>query len=250
MAYDLNKSLDQRVQPNSRVSLIETFEKRPALKAVLDSFTASVAAAELVAAVIANTNFQLLGTNAVTADPTFNAEGGLNLLTHGAATDSAILVPHLTTNLSPWTSITWGSDQETWWGCEFKTAAALTNTTIWAGLKLTNTPTVATDDDQVIFKYVNGTDTNWQCTYSIGGTDVTTDSGTPGVLAAATVYRLAIKIDASRIARFFVNDTLVVTSTALTNAKDFIPYIGVLSATDATAKSIVLRNCWISRNCA
>jgi hypothetical protein len=246
--YSLNPEIDGRVQPNSRVALFEKFEKRPALKAVLDTFTASVAAAELVAAAIANTSFQLLGTNAVTATPTFNAEGGLNLLTQGGATDSSILVPHLTTNLSPWTSITWGSDRETHWGCEFKTAAALTNTTIWCGLKLTNTPTVATDDDQVIFKYVNGTDTNWQCTYSIGGVDVTTDSGTDGVVSAATVYRLAIKIDASRIARFFVNDKLVVTSTALTDTKDFIPYIGVLSAVDATAKSIVVRNCWISRN--
>lgn len=243
--YSLNDSIDTRVGPDGRVTLIEKFTQRPALKAVLDTFTASVANTELVAALIANKNFSLLGTNAVTADITFNAEGGINLLTHGGTSDSAIILPSLSTNLSPWTAMTWGTDQETWWGCEFVTNSSLTNTTIWAGLKLTNTPTVATDNDQAFFKYVNGTDTNWQVNYSIGGTDTAVDSGV--AVAVSTVYRFAVKLDSSRIARFFINDALVATSTALTDATDFVPYVGVLSATDATQKKIVLRNVWASR---
>lgn len=227
----------------SRYALYEPFLRRPCINADINSATEATRE-------VANPDFEVLGTNAVSADVTFYAEGGITVATHGGATDSTIILPHLDTNQSAWSNVTWGTDQETAWGCHIRTAAALTNTTIWAGLKLTNTPTTATDNDQVFFKYINGTDTNWQCNYSIGGTDTAVDSGTPGLLAVATDYRLEIVINSSRVATFLINGVVVATSTALTDTTDLIPYIGVLSATDATAKTIYVRGEWISRKFA
>src|SRR5687767_9567331 len=130
----------ENLHTGDRYVLQERFELRPALKAVLDTFTASVAAAELVAALIANRNFELLGTGAVTANITNNNGGGINLLTNGGATDSAILAPHLSTNLSPWTKVSWAPSNQPHLCWTVRTPASITNTTYWAGLKLTNTP--------------------------------------------------------------------------------------------------------------
>ena len=98
---------------------------------------------------------------------------------------------------------------------------------LWAGLKLTNTPVIATDDDQVMFRYNTTDDTTafWTVISSIAGTD--TKTVTPVAIAVDTSYNFKIKIDASRIARCYINDVLVLTTTALTNDVDFIPYVGV-----------------------
>jgi hypothetical protein len=109
-----------------------------------------------------------------------------------------------------------------------------------------NTPVSTTDNDEVFFRYQNGANTTWQCVYDIGNAGPTsTDSGI--TIAGATEYRLWITIDSSRIAHFLINGVDLAQSTALTDAKDFIPYIGVLSATDATAKHLYVRNQFISR---
>jgi hypothetical protein len=234
-------SSDQPEVTRSRFALYEEFLRRPCINADINSATEATRE-------VANPDFEVLGTNAASADVAFYAEGGIAVSTHGGTTDSTIILPHLDTNQTAWSGVTWGTDQETWWGCQIKTAAALTNTTIWCGLKLTNTPTVTTDNDQVFFKYVNGTDTNWQCIYSIGNTDTTVDSGV--AVAAATDYKFEVRINASRAATFLINGVVVGTSTALTDAVDLIPYIGVLSATDATAKTIYVRAEWISRKYA
>jgi len=241
--FDMSGSLSSA--NGNRYGLRKMFDKPIALKAIKDTFSASVPAAELVAYHVADKEFDLLGTNAVTANSALAVEGGLDLVTNGGSADSAIILPSLVTNGSAWSKVTWGSDRETEWGVWMRTAAALTNTTIWAGLKLTNTPVTATDDDQVFFRFTAGTNTTWQCVYSIGGVDTVVDSGV--TVAAATEYRLWVLIDANRKARFFINGALVATSAALTDAKDFIPYVGVLSATDASAKRAYLREQWISR---
>jgi hypothetical protein len=197
---------------------------------------------------IADPDFELLGTNAVSTCSTFYAEGGLTLTTTGASGDQVILLPHLDTNQSAWTQVTWGSDQETRWECRIKTASAITAQILWAGLKLTNTSVVATDDDQAFFRYEAGVNSGkWQVIYSIGGTDVTVDAGV--TVAVSTAYHLVVDIDSTRIARFYVNGVLVATSTALTDAKDFIPYIGVQTAAVAT-KALNVRSHAIERKFA
>lgn len=187
-----------------------------------------------------NLDFELLGTGAVSADLSFNAGGGFNLATHGGATDSAILLPHLDTAQTAWTGTTWTPAQEPHFVLHMKTDAALTNTTIWAGFKLTNTPVVATDDDQIFFRFTNGTDTNFRCISSVAGTDTDTDSGVAP--AAATDYRLWITVGSDAKATFWINDTPVHTTGALTAAAALKPYVGVLSATNATVKKVLVRS--------
>lgn len=196
---------------------------------------------------IADPDFELLGTNATSGSSTFNAEGGIKLTTAGADNDQVILLPHLDTNQTAWSSVTWGTDKETSWECEIATDSSIAACIIWAGLKLTNTPTAATDDNQVFFRYQSGVnDGEWQLIYSIGGTDTTVDAGV--VVAVSTIYHLKVVIDSSRIARCYINGVLVATSTALTNTTDFIPYIGVQASGAAAAKAITYYGQGIGRN--
>ena len=194
---------------------------------------------------IADPNFEVLGTNGVSASTAYYAEGGITLTTAGANNDQVIIVPHLDASQSPWTQVTWGTDKETSWECDISTSSNITANIIWAGLKLTNTSTTATDNDQVFFRYAAATNSGkWQAIYSIGGTDTADDSGV--TVAVSTRYHLKVTIDSSRIARMYINGVLVSTSTALTDATDLIPYIGV-QATTGAAKSIVVHGQSISR---
>ena len=61
-----------------------------------------------------------------------------------------------------------------------------------------------------------------------------------------------IEIAADRTAKFYLNGVLIYTTTALTNATDFIPYIGVevQGGGAAGAKAISVRGQTISRNFA
>ncbi len=194
--------------------------------------------ADLATALLTDPDFEILGTNAASNLVTHDAEGGIILTTAGADNDQMILAPNLAaTYISPWNNITWGSDRETRWEAVIETQAAITNTIIWAGLKLTNTPTTATDADQCFFRYQNGVNSGgWQAISSIGGTDDAADSGV--VVAATTMYHLVIDIQSGRTALMYINGALVETSGALTDAKDFIPYIGVQASGEAAAKAL------------
>jgi hypothetical protein len=194
---------------------------------------------------IADPDFEIVGTNATTALCTYNAEGGIKLTTAGASGDQEILAPHLDANQTPWTQVTWGTDQQVEWEMHLKTGSAVTSETVWAGLKLTNTPVVATDNDQAFFRYdPTANSGKWQVVYSIGGTDTTVDTGVAA--AADTEIHFKTAIDSSRIARFYLNGVLVATSTALTNTTDLIPYGGVQADT-AAAKHIYVYGQAISR---
>lgn len=188
-------------------------------------------------------SFEVLGTNGTSALSTYYAEGGITFTTAGANDDQMILLPHLDTKQTAWSQVTWGTDKQTEWACNISTAASVALVTLWAGLKLTNTSVVATDNDQAFFRVTAAG--NWSAIYSIGGTDTTVDTGV--AVAASTKYRLGIAIDSSRIARFYINDELVATSTALTDATDLIPYIGV-HANTGSAKAMNIHFQSISRS--
>lgn len=194
---------------------------------------------------IADPDFELVGVNAASSCSTFNAEGGIKLTTAGASGDQVVVAPHLDANQSAWTQFTWGTDKQTEWEGDLVTGSAITAEIVWAGLKLTNTPVVATDNDQVYFRYEAGVNSGkWQVISSIGGTDTTTDTGV--TVAVSTRYHLKVSIDASRIARAYLNGKLVLTTAALTDATDLIPYIGV-AAGAAAAKDITVYGEAISR---
>ena len=224
---------------HGRLSYVENWLKRPALNAVLTTYTSSVAAAEGVATNVANKDFEVLGTNMTTALCTFSATGGITLTTAGASADSAIVLPHLSTNQSAWKSTLWVTDSSPSFGAKIVTGASIASTSIWSGFKLTNTPVTATDDDQAFFRLDDATNGGrWQAVYSIAGVDVAYDTGVSS--AASTAYSLEISIDAARVPKFFINGDHVCTGTPLITAKNFIPYTGVLANTGA-AKAITIR---------
>lgn len=223
-----------------RYELVERFNKAPKLNA--DILSATEATNE-----VCNRDFEILGTNAVSASAALYVEGGIQLTTAGANNDQVIVLPHLDTGESAWAVTTWGTDQQTRWEAVIQTPATITSIRIWAGLKLTNTSVIATDNDQAMFIFDTGAGTDatkWHSVYSIGGTD--TEAGVGSAVVASTSYHFVIDIDSSRIARFYLNGEKVTTSTALTNTTDLIPYIGVHALT-AAARSLVIFKQAISR---
>lgn len=201
-------------------------------------------AAEAVNA-IANTDFEILGTNAVSADQVLSVNGGFTLTTAGADNDQVIVLPHLDANQSSWNITEWGTENQLVYECLVTTPAAVTTVLFWAGLKLTNTPVIITDADQVYFRFsTDDVNVNWRIISSIGGTDTNTDSGI--VVAVNTTYRFKIFINAARVARFYIDDALLFTTAALTNAVDLIPFVGV-QALAVAARTLTLHHEKLSR---
>ncbi len=186
----------------------------------------------------------MLGSGAVSTDAVLSAEGGVTLATHAAGTSSTYLAPHLNTGQSPWTTITWGTDQESCVEYDVVTGASIANNVvIYAGFKITGTSVVITDDDQAYFRFSSGQSSGqWECIYSVGGTDYVAASGV--TVAASTRYFLKVGYDDGRFPFFIIgtgtttNASLVVQgANAMTDATDLVPYVGLLEAS-ASAKNL------------
>ena len=262
---DSDRTLGTTAKDARRYYLDEWFLQRPGINANIDQ----VSTVEVQRAL--NRNWEALGTNATTALVTFaSTSAGVLATTAGADQDQAILTPHLDTAATAWAGTKWGTENET----HFETSVmlpALDNQKVWAGLKLTNDQLVATDDDQVYFKFQTDatnseafTDfTTWHFVHSIGGTDFI--SQIPVTVAANTPYHLKITIDSDRKASIFVNGiqynvtttsgstggTAVTTGTtpsgALTNDVDLIPYVGIEAGAGA-AEAVNCHYVCCSRN--
>lgn len=264
-----------------RYTLNEYFKKRPALNAVIQQAftdadaTAAANTAIKVAASIANTDFEVLGTNMTTALCTFDTtRGGITITTAGADEDQAIIAPHLDTDMSAWQVVKWGTENQTIWEASISTNA-IDNQKLWAGLKLTNDQLIATDADQAFFKFQTDADNSEAFTdytllhfiYSVAGTDYI--SALPITVAANTEYHLKIVINSARKVTIYVNgvqynvsntagstggtavtavapDTAPVLSNAMTNDVDLIPYIGI-EAGAAAAEALDVHYQAISR---
>ncbi len=222
-----------RMQPG-RYCLEEYFKRVPDANAAIGtgySDADATAAANLVITTkrqVANKDFEILGTNADIADFSWSTiDGGLLIETGSADNDQVIILPHLDTAQTAWSGVLWGTENQVIWEVQLRSTAVITPILVWAGLKLTNDPTIATDDDQAYFRFDTdvASETTWHYVYSIGGTDVTVDTGI--TYAATTNYNLRIEIDASRIPHFYINNVEVGHGTALTNDVDLIPYVGV-----------------------
>lgn len=103
----------------------------------------------------------------------------------------------------------------------------------------------ATDADQVKFTYLQGTDTNWQLSLSVGNSDSSQDTGVPVV--ASTVYHFALHIGRDRICRAYINGRLVAVTAALTTGIDLLPTVGVQAGTATAAAKIYVRELAIAR---
>jgi hypothetical protein len=254
-----------------RKYLFEGFYQRPGLNAINIIDPDANDAAALAVTQAANKNFETLGTNYTTALTTFSAtQAGITMTTATADQDQAILLPHLDTNQTSWSGTKWGTENQVEWECSIS-IPALDNQKVWAGLKLTNDQLVATDDNQMFFKYQSDatnseaftTFANWHFVHSIGGTDFI--SRLPIAVEADTQYHFKIEVDSDRKAAIFVNGiqynvtttsgstggTAVTTGTtktgALTNDVDLIPYIGIENGA-AAAEVLNVHYQSISRN--
>ena len=259
-----------------RYYLEEWFTKKPGLNAVAIIDPDADSASALAAYVIANKDFETLGTNMTTALTTFSAtHGGILMTTAGADQDQAILLPHLDTNQTAWSGTKWGTENSVEWECSIS-LPAIDNQKVWAGLKLTNDQLVATDNNQIFFKFqTDATNSEafsdysyWHLVHSIGGTDYI--SQIPVTVAADTPYHLKIAIDSDRKATCFINGvqynvtstsgstggtavtavqpgSVAVKTAALTDDVDFIPYIGI-EAGAAAAEAINVHYQAISRH--
>lgn len=243
-----------RLNMGGRIHLVETFLRPAKLKATKDTFTASVANTELVAALAANPDFDLLGTNAVDADSTMDAGGGNKIASHGADLDSAILLPSLVTTKTIWQTMTWKTSRSVHWHMLVKPCSAVfASQIVWAGLKKTNTPTIATDDDQVMFFYDTGASSTplaWHAVYSKADVDVDAPCvGTKGdskIVANNTSVLLSIVIDENRIAAMYIDGDLVYTTPALTDLT-LIPYLGVKASGAAAVKAVTAQRLCMSQ---
>lgn len=216
-----------------------------------------------------NRNFEVLGSNATSTEVTFSTiTAGIQLATAGADDDSTIIAPHLDTNQTAWTGTKWGTENQIQWECIVHTTNDIALMGFWAGMKLTNTPVYATDDNQAYFLYdatddsgALTTNANLHFVYSVGGVDHISDLGI--AVAAATGYRLGITVDSDRKVSAWVNGvqynlTSATTaggvatgvgtakSSALANDVDLIPYVGVV-ARAAAAKALILASEKMSR---
>ena len=248
-----------------RAYLEEYFLQRPGLNANIDQ----ASTVEVQRAL--NRNWEALGTNMTTALCTFATTGaGVLVTTATADQDQGILTPHLDTAATAWAGTLWGTENSV----HFETSIqlpALDNQKVWAGLKLTNDQLVATDDDQMFFKFQSDatnseaftTLANWHFVHSIGGTDYI--SRLPIAVAANTPYHFKIEVDSDRKAAIFVNGiqynvtttagstggTAVTTGTtktaALSNDVDLIPYVGI-EAGAAAAEAVNVHYVACSRN--
>jgi len=260
-----DRTLGTPIQDARRVYFEEWFLQRPGLNANIDQ----VSTVEVQRAL--NRNWEALGTNMTTALCTFaTTSGGVLATTAGADQDQAILTPHLDTAATAWAGTLWGTENSV----HFETSImlpALDNQKVWAGLKLTNDQLVATDANQVFFKYqTDATNSEaftdfakWHFVHSIGGTDYI--SQLPITVAINTPYHLKITIDSDRKASIFVNGvqynvtttsgstggTAVTTgttpSTALTDDIDLIPYVGIEAGAGA-AEAVNCHYVCCSRN--
>ena len=268
--------MSSRLWDARRYYLYEPFLQRPGLNAIniIDPDADSASALAITQA--ANKNFETLGTNYTTALTTFSAtQAGITMTTATADQDQAILLPHLDTNQTAWSGTKWGTENSVEWECSIS-LPALDNQKVWAGLKLTNDQLVATDANQVFFKYqTDATNSEaftdfakWHFVHSIGGTDYI--SRLPITVAVDTQYHFKIKIDSDRKATIFVNGIQynvtetsgstggtavtavqpgkqVVTTAALTDDVDLIPYIGIENGA-AAAEVLNVHYQAISRN--
>ena len=263
---DSDRTLGTTAKDARRVYLDEWFLQRPGLNANIDQ----VSTVEVQRAL--NRNWEALGTNMTTALCTFaGTSGGVKATTAGADQDQAILTPHLDTAATAWAGCLWGTENEVHWETSIQ-LPAIDNQNVWAGLKLTNVPELATDADQAYFQFLTDADNSGQAftdftklhfVYSVNGTDYI--SQLPITVAADTVYHLKLEIDSDRKIAIFVNGiqynvtstsgstggTAVTTGTtkssALKNDVDLIPYNGI-EANAGAAEALITHYICMSRN--
>lgn len=178
---------------------------------------------------------------AASTDCVIFADGGITLgCQNGDDTDDCVLQPHLDTTQTAWAATNWGTDNE----IEFETLitprTSLAEAVIFAGLKLTSTPVIATDDDSILVRYEDDVNSGkLQTNISVGGTDTTVS--TDFEVGLEVPIRVRITLDAAETARIYIDGVLVQSASFAGNSADLIPYAGIAAdAGSSTAELGVL----------
>ena len=253
-----NRTVGDWPRDARRWYLEEWFNRRPGLNANLDQASTVEVQRTL------NYDWEVAGTNMTSALVTFPADAaGILATTATTDQDQPISYPHLdndgtadTGAITGWSGVQWGTENQVHWETSIR-MPAIDNQNVWAGLKLTNVPEVATDANQAYFNFLTDADNSGQAftdftklhfVHSIADTDYI--SQLPITIAANTNYHLKIKIDSDRKATIYVNGvqynvtgtsgstggtavtavqpgTTATKTAALTDNVDFIPYNGI-----------------------
>lgn len=215
---------------------------------------AGLVGADSTAVLLEDRNFELSGTSATDSDCAYDDDHGLALETAGGATDAeqVIMLPQAgADNVSLWREIAWTTDNMVEYEAVIRTNVLIALMECEVGLVLTMPSPFdsATDDDQVKFTYLQGTDTNWQVNHSINTADAAIiDTGV--VVVASTVYHFALRIGRDRVCRCYINDRLVAVTGALKTGIDLLPTVGVQAGTATLAAKIQVRELAIKRELA
>lgn len=251
----------------TRYGLEEYFKQRTVLATTIDwggSDTFTQAALRLYTG--GNKDFVLSGTNAVNTVSALAAGGGVTLTSTTADADQCCIFPAGAINSvdqTAWAKASFSSSKSPVFRCRITTGASIAKLVIKAGLVKTNAINFTTDDDQVFFSYVSASasspydtagSTSWQVNSSIAGTDAASVVSTLypnhpyAVLAASTDYNLEIRVNAARIATFYINGVLSGQAGPLAASIDLLPQIAIqASGTAPGAKAISARYLMCSR---
>lgn len=198
---------------------------KPGINADIDSATEAVRE-------IADEDFELQGTNAVSSSSSIVAEGGVLLTTAGADNDQVILVPHQDTSQTGWKQMTWGSDREVSWECLVKTGTSIANVAYVIGLKSDLDMTID-DADLGVFNFnTDDSDVNWGFVGNeAAGTISDTDTGI--TVTINTLYNLRLTCGPDQIMKAYINDEYVGEQSFAAGAEDFAPVVSVQALSGA-----------------
>lgn len=214
-----------------------------------------------LANVLASREWMLQGTAAVSSNVALTAGGGLTLTTATSANDQMIIAART----GAVTAQGVASGRFPTFEAYVQTGASITDYILCLGLKLTATATVATDDDQIIFRYQNGVNSGFfQLVTSNAGTDTTVNLSATSpanvalaAVAVSTTYGFRIEVVEGFVVRFYLRvgttgDWALVATTAANAIRTgitLLPFI-ILQTTTTAAKTATIWGPTISNGIA
>ena len=233
----------------ARWKFVDHFIKKPHLTADYLITSTAPTLAQMALILAANPDWEVLGDGATTALVTHATGGGLKLQTDTTSEDQTYVTNHKIKTNTFVTGIDLATQDQVAYFAKIMTGPAITLQTIFHSLRLTMPAAafdITTDADRIEIYYQASTSANWQCGYSVAGTDYTLDSGVK--VALSTSYTLGVFIDASRMPHFSIDgDEVAVGTNAMTTNIDLLPFTGIETNTGA-AKYMFLRNVALSKD--
>lgn len=193
----------------------------------------------------ANTNYIVSGTNATAATAAVHhVDGGLTLVTAGADNDQVIISPRTTAQRGLVNAINLNTRNQPYVGAKIVTTASVADLRIHVGFSLTAAVDETTDADFAKFTYTGDDGHLHAATRADGGTAGRRNLFVP--VEASSAYELAVRVDAERRPRFYVNGREEYMGAPLKDNVNLIPVVAI-QALAAAAKTIRLRKIVVGR---